>query len=133
MVVDVRDMAKPNYDALVSFLTERFDDALRWVASFDSHQFTYEVQYIREDLKTDLSGLDFDTIVHRSMAVFNRRHVENVYFHLGDAQSLVVEHEQAMAVHLYLDDRHGVVVKVETGATVSLPELREACLARLAQ
>jgi hypothetical protein len=124
-------MATPDYDALVSFLTDRFGDSLRWVASFDSVRFTYDVRYIRDDLRTDLSGLDFDTIVHRSMAVFNRRHVEDVYYHLGDARSLLVEHERAFAVHLYLDERRGVVVKVETGASVSMPEFREECLSRL--
>jgi len=124
-------MAKPDYDALVSFLTDRFGESLRWVASFDSRRFSYDVRYIRDDLKTELSGLDFDTIVHRSMAVFNRRHVEDVYFHLGDAESLLVEHEEAMAVHLYLDDRRGVVVKIGTGAEVTMPAFREACLDRL--
>lgn len=124
-------MAKPDYDALVAHLTDRFGDALRWVASFDSDRFAYEVRYVRDDLKTELSDHDFDTIVHRSMAVFNRRHVEDVYFHLGDARSLVVEHERATAVHLYLDERRGVVVKVESGESVTMPELREACLERL--
>ena len=126
-------MVKPNYDALISYLTNEFGDSLRWVASFDSDHFTYNVRHIREDLKTDLSGLDHDTIVHRSMAVFNRRHVEDVYFHLGNAESLLVEHEQALAFHLYLDDRRGVVVKIETGPSVSIPELRETCLARLGE
>ena len=120
-------MGTPNYDALIATLTDRFGDALRWVASFDSQRFTYDVRYVRDDLETELSGLDFDTIVHRSMAVFNRRHVEDVYFHLGDARSLLVEHEQAWALHLYLDDRRGVVVKVEADASVPMPELREAC------
>ncbi|MEA5386272.1 hypothetical protein VB773_09495 [Haloarculaceae archaeon H-GB2-1] len=80
-------MAKPRYDDLKSFLADRFGDSLRWVASFDSDSYTYNVRWIRDDLKTDLSNFDFDTIVHRSMAVFNRRHVEDVYFHLGDANS----------------------------------------------
>ena len=124
-------MPKPNYDALVSFLQGEYDDALRWVASFDSDSMHYDVRYIREDLKTELSGLDFDTIVHRSMVVFNRRHLEDVYFHLGDAESLVVEYDDAMAVHLYLDDRRGVVIKLQRGADVSIPEFREACLERL--
>ena len=124
-------MAKPDYDALISFLEERYGDALRWVASFDSDRIEYTVRYIRDDLKTDLSGLDFDTIVHRSMVVFNRRHVEDVYFHLGDARSLVAEYDDAMAVHLYLDDPRGVVIKIENGAEVSMPAFREACLERL--
>ena len=126
-------MGTRNFEALISYLTDEFGESLRWVATFDSDQYTYRVRHIREDLKTELSGMDLDTIVHRSIAVFNRRHVEDVYFHLGDAQSLLVEHEQALAFHLYLDDRRGVVIKLQTGATVSVPELREECLARLAQ
>ena len=124
-------MLNPNYDAMVSFLQEEYGDALRWVASFDSTGFTYDVRYIRDDLKTELSGFNFDTIVHRSMAIFNRRHVEDVYFHLGDAESLLVEYDEAMAVHLYLNDRYGVVIKIQSGADVSMPEFREACLERL--
>jgi hypothetical protein len=124
-------MAKPDYDALISFLEERYGDSLRWVASFDSERIDYTVRYIRDDLKTELSGLDFDTIVHRSMVVFNRRHVEDVYFHLGDARTLVAEYDDATAVHLYLDDRRGVVIKIESGAEVSIPAFREACLERL--
>ena len=126
-------MGTRNFEALISYLTDEFGESLRWVATFDSDQYTYRVRHIREDLKTELSGMDLDTIVHRSIAVFNRRHVEDVYFHLGDAQSLLVEHEQALAFHLYLDDRRGVVIKLQTGATVSVPELREECIARLAQ
>jgi len=126
-------MGTRNFEALIAFLTDEFGESLRWVATFDSEQYTYKVRHIREDLRTELSGMDLDTIVHRSIAVFNRRHVEDVYFHLGDAQSLLVEHEQALAFHLYLDDRRGVVIKLQTGATVSVPELREECLARLSQ
>jgi hypothetical protein len=124
-------MPKANYEALISVLQEEYGDALRWVASFDSDSMNYDVRYIRDDLKTELSGLDFDTIVHRSMVVFNRRHLEDVYFHLGDAESLVVEYDEAMAVHLYLDDRRGIVIKLQRGADVSIPEFREACLERL--
>ncbi|MFW5903504.1 MAG: hypothetical protein ACOCS7_02070 [Halolamina sp.] len=124
-------MPRPNYGALVSFLQEEYGDALRWVASFDSESMDYDIRYIRDDLKTDLSGFNFDTIVHRSIAIFNRRHVEDVYFHLGDAESLLVEYDEAIAVHLYLDDRRGVVIKIQSGADVSIPEFREACLERL--
>lgn len=124
-------MAKPDYAALVSYLTEQHGESLRWVASFDSDRFTYKVRYIRDDLEGDLSGLDFDTIVHRSMAVFNRTHVEDVYFHLGDARSLVVEHERATAIHLYIDERRGVVVKLEPDSDVRLPDFRTECLDRL--
>ncbi|MDG5776991.1 hypothetical protein QA599_11090 [Haloarculaceae archaeon H-GB1-1] len=124
-------MAKPRYDDLKSFLADRFGDSLRWVASFDSDSYTYNVRWIRDDLKTDLSNFDFDTIVHRSMAVFNRRHVEDVYFHLGDANSLVIEHERATAVHVYVDDSRGVVIKLEPDASVTIPEFRTECLSEL--
>ncbi|WP_435348760.1 hypothetical protein [Haloarchaeobius sp. HRN-SO-5] len=124
-------MAKPNYEALVSFLHDRFGDSLRWVAAFDHEAFSYHVHYIRKGLESELSEQELDVVIHRSMTVFNKDHVEDVYSHLGEARSLVVEHERAMAIHLYLDDRNGVVVKVERGEEVTLPEFREACLARL--
>ncbi|RBI64470.1 hypothetical protein DMJ13_08325 [halophilic archaeon] len=121
-------MPNPEYPQFVSALEERYGDDLRWIASFDSESFAYNVRYVREDLKTDLSDRDLQIIIHRSMAVFNRRHVEDVYSHLGDAQSLVVQHEEATAVHLYLDDRTGVVVKLAAGARVELPTFREEYL-----
>lgn len=121
-------MPKPQYPEFVSALQERYGDDLRWIASFDSESYAYNVRYVREDLKTDLSDRDLQIIIHRSMAVFNRRHVEDVYSHLGDAQSLVVQHEEATAVHLYLDDRTGIVVKLAAGATVELPTFREQYL-----
>jgi hypothetical protein len=124
-------MSDWNFDALVEYVREEFGDDLRWVASFDSDRFTYQVRYIRDDLRTDLSDLELQTIIHRSMAVFNRDHVEDVYFHLGEARSLVVDHENATAFHLYLDDHRGVVVKVEAGASITVPDLRVASLDRL--
>jgi hypothetical protein len=121
-------MASPDYDALIEGLDERVGDSLRWVASFDSDRYAYTVRYIRKDLETELSDRELDTIVHRSMAVFNRDHVEDVYFHLGAARSLVVEYEGSTAIHLYLEGGRGVTVKVESGTPVTLPEFREACL-----
>jgi hypothetical protein len=50
--------------------------------------------------------------------VFNRRHVEDVYVHLGAAESLVVEHEAASAVHLSPDDSRGVVIELQDGASL---------------
>jgi hypothetical protein len=124
-------MPSRDYDALLSYLRGEYDEHLRWVASFDSERFAYSVRYVRPDLRSDLTDRELDTIVHRTMAVFNRDHVDDVYFHLGDAEALVVQHERATGVHLYLDDRHGVVVKVARGAGVRLPGLVEDCLAAL--
>ncbi|MFC7044734.1 hypothetical protein ACFQH6_04255 [Halobacteriaceae archaeon GCM10025711] len=121
-------MAAFAFDALVDHLREERGDDLRWVASFDSDRFTYKVRYVRDDLKTDLTDRQLQIIIHRSMAVFNRDHVEDVYYHLGDAQALVVQHEEATAVHLYLDDRRGVVVKLAADAEIPLPGFVEACL-----
>jgi len=124
-------MPARQYEALVTWLREEFEDDLRWVASFDHRTFSYTVRYIREDLKTELKEHELDTIVHRSLAVYNRSHVEDVYFHLGDAECLVVQHERATAIHLYLDERRGVVIKLEDGATFTMPTFPESCRARL--
>src|SRR6056297_56607 len=124
-------MAKPAYDDLLDWLQDRFDDELRWVASFDSDSFDYQVRYVREDLKTDLSSLQLEYVIHRSMAVYNRDHLGDVYRHLGDARSLVVEHERAMAVHLYFDESQGIVVKVSTDATVTTPTFTDNAMAVL--
>jgi len=122
-------MPKPRYDNLVTSLRDEFGDGLRWVASFDSDAYSYDVRHIRDDLKSDLSGLDLDTVIHRSMAVFNRDHVEDVYFHLGDATALLVRHEKATAVHLYLSRNRGVVVKLEPDVSFRYPDLLDECLA----
>jgi hypothetical protein len=124
-------MTTPDYDALVSDLKSRLGDDLRWVASFDSDRVAYKVRYVRDDLKTDLTDRDFQIVVHRSMVALNRDHLEDVYFHLGPAQTSVVEYENATAVHLYLDDARGVVIKIESGTPVTLPDFREECLAAL--
>lgn len=124
-------MATPRYEALIEFLEPRFGEQLRWVASFNSARFAYTVRYIRPDLEVELSSLELETIIHRSMAVFNRQHVEDVYFHLGDAEALVVQHDRAFAVHIYLTDTVGVVIKLERDATVTIPTFVEECLDRL--
>ena len=114
-------MTTPRYDALVDHLREQYGEHLRWVATFDSDRFTYRVRSIREDLETELSEHELDTIVHRSMAIFDRNRMDDVYFHLGEVEAMLVQHEVAMAVHLYLDDSRGVVVKVERDAEVTMP------------
>jgi hypothetical protein len=124
-------MSKPDYDALVAWLREEHGDHLRWVASFNHETFGYRVRYIREDLRTELKGLELERIIHRSLAVYNRRRLRDVYFHLGDPESLVVQHERATAVHLYLTEETGVVIKLADGAAFSMPAFPEACRARL--
>ncbi len=122
---------KPNYDALVAFLLERYEDDLRWIASFDTDRYRYDVRYIREDLKTELSNHEFDVVVHRSIALFNRPYVEEVYTHLGHACSFVLQHERATAVHVYLSDTDGIIIKIRAGNEISVPGFVEECLAVL--
>ena len=124
-------MSRPDYDALITWLESTYGDDLRWVASFNHRRFSHTVQYIRQDLKTELTDLELETIVHRFMAVYNRQHVEDVYAHLGDAEAMLVKHEKAMAVHLYLTDDSGVVIKLTDGATLTVPTFFEECLDHL--
>ena len=120
-----------DYDALVSWLRGEYGEALRWVASFDHGQFTHRVLFVRDDLKTELTDRQLDIVVHRSLAVFNKDHVEDVYAHLGEARALVVEHELATAAHVYVGSDRGVVVKFEPGVTVEVPGFAAACRERL--
>ncbi|WP_135826380.1 hypothetical protein [Halorussus ruber] len=124
-------MPKPRYDELTADLEAKFGDRLRWVASFDSDDYSYDVRYIRSDLKSELSGLELDTIIHRSLAVFNREHVEDVYFHLGEAKALLLRHEGATALHLYLSRNRGVVVKLEPDASFQYPDFLDECVETL--
>jgi hypothetical protein len=124
-------MAKRHYPAFVSWLREEFGDHLRWVASFDHASFDYAVEYIRDDLKTELTEQQLDTIVHRTLVVYNRDRLADVYVHLGDPESLVVQHEVATAVHVYLTEETGVVVKLADGAEFSMPAFPEECRRRL--
>jgi hypothetical protein len=121
----------PDYDALVAFLLERYDRDLRWIASFDTDRYRYDVRYIRDDLKTELSSHEFDVVVHRSIALFNRPYVEEVYTHLGHARSLVLQHERATAVHIYLSDTEGLIVKIRVGNEISVPGFIDECLEAL--
>ncbi|WP_436927313.1 hypothetical protein [Halosimplex amylolyticum] len=124
-------MARPDYDALLEWLRDRFGDSLRWVASFDSDRFTYDVRHVREDLKTELTSLQLEYVIHRSMAIYNRRHLEDVYNHLGQAEALVVQHDEAMAVHVYFEGPKGVVVKLAKDAAVTTPDFTDDAMARL--
>lgn len=114
-------MGRPDYGTLVEWLRETFGDALRWTASFDSDSFSYDVRYVRQDLKTELTEQQLDVVIHRSMAVYNRRHLEDVYSHLGPAESLVVQHERATAIHVYVGTSRGVVVKLSADTSVTVP------------
>ncbi|WP_435361580.1 hypothetical protein [Haloarchaeobius sp. DFWS5] len=127
MFTKTHDDSNPNYDRLVAYLRDRFDDDLRWVASFDAQRYDYTVQYVRPDLQTELSTHDFDTVVHRSIGLFRRPYVESVYTHLGDARTLVIEHERATAVHLYLSDTKGVIIKIKAGNEISVPRFADEC------
>ena len=120
--------SEPDYDRLVDHLVDRFGDDLRWVASFDTTRYDYDVRYIRPDLTTELSSRDLDIVVHRSIALFRRPYVEEVYDHLGPARTLVLEHERATAVHVYLSDMTGVIVKIRAGHEVPIPSFTEECL-----
>jgi hypothetical protein len=128
MIRNSPDTPTPDFDGLVTDLTERFGDDLRWVASFDAERYDYEVRYIRPDLTDELSSRDLDIVVHRSIALFRRPYVEEVYDHLGPARTLVVEHERATAVHLYLSDTEGVIVKIRAGNEVAVPSFTDWCL-----
>jgi hypothetical protein len=125
------DRTAPDYDALVAFLRNRFAADLRWVASFDAQSYQYTVQYIRPDLTTELSSHDLDVVIHRTIALFNRAYVEQVYTHLGDARSLVLDHDRATAVHVYLGESDGFVVKIRAGNEVTIPTFVDECLAVL--
>jgi hypothetical protein len=121
----------PDYDNLMTMLHDRFDDDLRWMASFDSERYDYTVHYVRPDLKTELSSHEFDVVVHRSIALFRRPYVEEVYTHLGPARTLVIEHERATAVHIYLSESEGVIIKIKAGNDISTPAFTDDCLAAL--
>jgi hypothetical protein len=120
-----------DYDALVAFLRERYDDDLRWVASYNADSYRYTVRYIRDDLKTELTNNKLDVMIHRTIALFDRPYVEEVYTHLGHAQSLVLHHEKATAVHIYLGDRDGLVIKIKAGNSIAVPDFVDECLAVL--
>lgn len=110
-----------DHEALVEWLQDRFGDELRWVADFDSGPFRYRIHHVRPDLRTELTDQELDVIVHRTMAVFNRHHLRDVYTHLGPARALVVEHEDATAVHVYTGETTAVVIKLAPGASITVP------------
>lgn len=121
----------PAYEALVEWLLDRYGERLRWTASFDSKRFDYKIRHIREDLKPELSEQQLDTMIHRSLTAFSRDRANDVYFHLGDAEGLIVVHERAMAVHLYLEGSTGIVIKLQKDAPVTVPTFFEECLQQL--
>jgi hypothetical protein len=126
-----RTNGNPNYDSLVTYLRDRSGEDLRWVASFNAKSYDYNIQYVRPDLKTELTNHEFDAVVHRSIALFRRPFVREVYSHLGPARSLFVEHERATAVHPYISDVDGVIVKIMAGNQLPVPTFVDDCLAAL--
>lgn len=116
------DDKTPDYEALVTSLRDRYGDDLRWVANFHTPSYSYDVKYVRPDLKTELSTRRLDIVIHRTMGLFNRAYVEEVYTHLGHANALVLQHEDATAVHVYLSNTNGFVVKLRAGVPVTVPD-----------
>lgn len=86
------------------------------------------MHYVWSDLETELTNHQFDTVIHRMIALFRRSYIEEVYSHLGDADSLVLEYGRATAVHLYLTDEEGIVIKVRAGHDIGVPSFTEECL-----
>lgn len=119
------------FDPLRDHLRETLGEDLRWLASFDAESYDYDFHHVREDLETDLTDRQLDYVVHRSLAVFNKRHVDGIYFNLGESSSLVADYERGRAVHGFLDDRRGFVVTVEPDRDVSLPGFVEECREQL--
>jgi len=62
MINNTNNGTKPNYDSLVAFLRERFDD-LRWVASFNARTYRHEMHYIRSDLRTELTNHEYGVVI----------------------------------------------------------------------
>jgi hypothetical protein len=124
-------MKKFQFDGLVAFLRDRHGEDLRWVANYNSETYDYRFHHVREDVRNELRGNQLDYVVHRSLAVYNKRHAEEVYFHLGEADHLVVDYERGTAYHLFLDDVRGVTIVLEPDVSVALSEFVGACRARI--
>lgn len=120
-------MKKYDLTDMVDHLVTAYGDDLRWVANYNSQSFAYKFHFIRDDLKTELTGNQLDYVIHRSLAVYNKRHAEEVYFHLGDAQQLTVQYDHGTAVHLFLDEVRGVTIMVEPDRSLAFPEFVEEC------
>lgn len=124
-------MKRYDFEPLVDHLVTTHGDDLRWVANYNSQSFSYEFQFIRNDLKTELTGNQLDYVIHRSLAVYNKRHTEEVYFHLGDAHQLTVNYDKGTAVHVFLDDVRGVTIMVEPDLSLVFPDFVEECRDRI--
>ena len=120
-------MAKFSFERLVKYLCSTCGEDLRWVANYNSQSFGYEFRHIRDDLQSDLTGNQLDYLIHRSLTVYNKRHAEEVYFHLGDADYLAVDYERGTAFHIFLDDVRGVTIMLEPDRSVQVPEFINEC------
>ncbi|MDX1746444.1 MAG: hypothetical protein R3324_10945 [Halobacteriales archaeon] len=118
-------MPKFRFDGLVAFLRDRYGEDLRWVANYNSESYSYRFHHVRTDLQNDLKGNQLDYVIHRSLAVYNKRHAEEVYFHLGESNYLTVAYEQGTAFHVFLDDKRGVTIMLEPDVQVTIPDAIE--------
>lgn len=124
-------MPKFKFDKLVQYLRDQYGQDLRWIANYNSETFDYRFHHIRKDLKNDLKGNQLDYVIHRSLAVYNKRHAEEIYFHLGESDYLIVNYERGTAYHLFLDDKRGVTIMLEPDVSVTLPDVIDDCRAHI--
>jgi hypothetical protein len=118
-------MPKFDIGPLVTVLRDRYGDELRWVANYNSDTYAYRVYHVRADLENELTGNQLDYLIHRSLAVFNKRHSEEVYFHLGESEYLLVHYERGTALHVFLDETRGVTIMLEPDVSLTLPNAVE--------
>lgn len=125
-------MQKYDLSGLTSFLRDEYGSDLRWVANYNSKNYDYDIQFVKASLKNELKGNQLDYIIHRSLAVYNKRHTEEVYFHLGESNYLITDYERGTAFHIFLDDTRGVTIMLEPNIPVTLPAFVETCQEKIA-
>lgn len=125
-------MPKFKLDGLVPYLRKEYGEGLRWVPNYNSETYSYNVHHVRDDARKELQGNQPDYVIHRSLAEYNKRHTEEVYFHLGESNYLVADYERGTAFHGFADDVRGVTTTLEPDIQIRLPTLDETCRGKVA-
>lgn len=105
------ESAAGDEERLTQFLLDEVGDGLRSVVSHAGR--TYDVVYVRDEVREQYTDDEVAQIVEDLVFdTLDKQHQEGMYVH-GDLACTVRCFEEAVEMHLVLDDQRGVAISLE--------------------
>lgn len=123
---NIGHMAGRKKERLTPYLREQAGEYLRGVVTYDGDE--YEVQYIRDDLRTQRLKSEVDTMIERLRR--ESRPGERRSFPFGELNGIVRSFEEAMVMHFPSTQGRGTVVTLDPEVARQLNTFIGACLDR---